>query len=112
MSKLSSLFALALVAGLAVGGDARAEDAVVALTIKNHRFIPERLEVPAKTKIVLVIRNEDAEPEEFESPSLHREKIVHPGKETRLVLGKLDPGEYPFVGEYHEDTAKGIIIAK
>ena len=82
------------------------------LVIKDHRFIPDRLEVPAKTKLVLVIRNEDAEPEEFESKDLRREKIVHPGTETRLVLGKLDPGEYTFVGEYHEATAKGVIVAK
>lgn len=112
MVKLTPAFAVALLAGLLLGTDARAEDTLIHLTIKDHRFIPERLEVPAKTKLVLVISNQDSEPEEFESPSLRREKIVHPGKEIRLVLGKLDPGEYAFFGEYHEDTAKGVILAK
>jgi plastocyanin len=112
MRKFTTILALAVLAAPALAGPAHAEDQVVRLTIKEHRFIPDRLEVPAKTKLVLVIRNEDAEPEEFESPALRREKIVHPGMETRLVLGKLDPGEYAFVGEYHEATAKGVIVAK
>ena len=105
-------FVLAGLASMVLAMPALADDQLVRLTIKEHRFIPDRLEVPAKTKLVLIIRNEDAEPEEFESPALRREKIVHPGAETRLVLGKLDPGEYAFVGEYHEATAKGVIVAR
>ncbi len=97
---------------LAAAPAGAAEEVLVKLTIKDHRFIPDRLEVPAKTKIILVIRNEDSEPEEFESKPLRREKIVLPGTEVRLVLGRLDPGEYKFFGEYHEDTAKGLIVAK
>ncbi len=112
MVKRVEAFILAVVAGLTLGGAAWAEDPVIHLTIKDHRFSPERLEVPAKVKLVLVIRNEDSEPEEFDSPSLRREKIVHPGTEARVVLGRLDPGEYEFVGEYHEATAKGVIVAK
>lgn len=103
------LISAGLLAAAPVGA---AEEVLVKLTIKDHRFIPDRLEVPAKTKIILVIRNEDSEPEEFESKSLRREKIVLPKTEARLVLGRLDPGEYEFFGEYHEDTAKGLIVAK
>jgi plastocyanin len=112
MSLSVKTLALAIFAAMSLAAPAMADDQVVKLTIKDHRFIPDRLEVLAKTKLVLVIRNEDAEPEEFESKDLRREKIVHPGTETRLVLGKLDPGEYSFVGEYHEATAKGVIVAK
>lgn len=89
-----------------------ADEVVVKLTIKDHRFIPERLEIPARTKVILLVRNEDPEPEEFECLPLRREKIVFPGAETRVLLGKVDPGEYPFFGEYHEATAKGVIVAK
>lgn len=89
-----------------------ADEVLVKLTIKDHRFTPERLEIPARTKVILLIRNEDAEPEEFECLPLRREKIVFPGTEVRVVLGKVDPGEYPFFGEYHEATAKGIIVAR
>ncbi|MBX9635367.1 MAG: cupredoxin domain-containing protein, partial [Magnetospirillum sp.] len=55
-----------------------ADETLVKLTIKNHRFSPERLEIPARTKVVLLIKNEDAEPEEFECLPLRREKIVFP----------------------------------
>lgn len=89
-----------------------ADEVLVKLTIKDHRFTPERLEIPARTKVILLIRNEDAEPEEFECLPLRREKIVFPGTEVRVVLGKVEPGEYPFFGEYHETTAKGIIVAR
>jgi len=101
-----------LLLALWIPGARAADEVLVKLTIKDHRFSPERLEIPAKTKVVLLIRNEDAEPEEFECISLRREKIVFPGAEIRVVLGKVDPGEYPFFGEYHEATAKGVIVAK
>ncbi|RAU23455.1 hypothetical protein CU669_04865 [Paramagnetospirillum kuznetsovii] len=112
MLKRSAAAFLALGLLVASGSANAADETVVRLTIKDHKFIPDRLEVPAKTKIVLVIKNEDAEPEEFESPKLKREKIVHPGAEIRVILGRIDPGEYPFFGEYHEATAKGVLIAK
>lgn len=112
MARMRIRAALLLAAAAWTGPAAAADETLVRLTIKDHRFIPERLEVPAKTKLVLVVKNEDSEPEEFDSPSLRREKIVFPGVETRLVLGRLDPGEYPFVGEYHEATAKGVLVAK
>lgn len=113
MRKIISAAALAASALISLPGAAGAADEIlVRLTIKDHRFSPERLEVPAGQKVVMVIRNEDSEPEEFESTQLRREKIVFPGTETRVVLGRLEPGEYPFVGEYHEATAKGIIVAK
>lgn len=89
-----------------------ADEVLVKLSIKDHRFTPERLEIPARTKVILLIKNEDPEPEEFECLPLRREKIVFPGTEVRVVLGKVDPGEYPFFGEYHEATAKGIIVAR
>lgn len=93
-------------------GARAADEVLVKLSIKDHRFTPERLEIPAKTKVILLIKNEDAEPEEFECLPLRREKIVFPGTEVRVVLGKVDPGEYPFFGEYHETTAKGVIVAR
>ena len=82
------------------------------LVIENHKFAPDRIEVPAGKKVKLVIENKDATPEEFESKQLNREKVI-PGKTTGTVfIGPLKPGEYKFVGEFHEATAKGVIVAK
>lgn len=83
-----------------------------ALTIKDHRFQPAELTVPAGKKFQLVVDNQDPSPEEFESRKLRVEKVI-PGKsKATLTLGPLKPGSYPFVGEFHESTAKGTLHAK
>lgn len=82
------------------------------LVIKDHKFQPERLEVPAGVKFKLMVRNNDPTTEEFESFQLNREKVVPPGKEIPVFLGPLDRGEYPFFGDFHQDTAKGVLVAK
>lgn len=93
-------------------GAARADDNVVSLTIKDHRFSPERLEVPANQKVTIVVANQDATAEEFESKELKREKIIKGNSEAKILVGPLKPGEYKFFGEYHEDTAQGVLVAK
>jgi len=91
---------------------AKAADTELHLTIKDHRFEPDRLEVPAGVKFKLLVRNEDPTPEEFESFPLNREKVVPAGQEIPIFLGPLDKGEYPYFGDFHQDTAKGVLIAK
>lgn len=82
----------------------------VSLTIENHRFQPEELRAAAGIPFVLVITNKDATPEEFESHDLRIEKVIPGGKTLRLRMPALKPGTYPFVGEFHESTAKGRLI--
>lgn len=97
---------------LAPAGAAMAADSDYTLTIKDHRFTPETLEVPAGERIRLTVENADATTEEFESHALHVEKIVLGGKSITVTVGPLDAGTYAFVGEFHEDTAKGTLVAK
>jgi len=82
------------------------------LAIREHRFEPAELKVPAGQKLKLKIRNLDDTPEEFESYELNREKVIGAGQSAGLYIGPLDPGRYPFFGEFHQDTAKGLIIAE
>lgn len=89
-----------------------AQAAEYTLVIKDHRFEPATLEVTAGEKHMLTVRNLDPSVEEFESHELKREKLVPGGKEIKVPIGPLEPGEYPFVGEFHEDTAKGKIVAR
>jgi plastocyanin len=98
-----------LVAG---GGLARAEDLQFTLVIKEHRFTPAELQVPAGQKVRLLVKNEDSTPEEFESTELHREKVVPPGQEIVIIVGPLDAGTYPFFGDFHKESAQGKLIAK
>lgn len=82
------------------------------IVIKDHKFEPATLEIPADTKVKLVIRNEDKTPEEFESHDLKREKIVKGGKEITVLVGPLKPGTYKFFGEFNPKTAQGEIVVK
>ncbi|SLN69808.1 cupredoxin domain-containing protein [Oceanibacterium hippocampi] len=91
---------------------ALAEEPVFELTIRDHRFQPATLEVPANTRVRLVVVNADATPEEFESHELNREKVIAGNSRATILIGPLDAGTYPFVGEFHEDTAKGTIVVR
>lgn len=82
------------------------------ITLRDHRFVPAQLSIPANTKIKLVIVNEDTTPEEFESHELNREKIVTGKGTISVYVGPLKPGRYPYFGEFHMDTAQGVLIAE
>ena len=82
------------------------------LTIKDGRYSPEQVEIPAGQKIKLVIKNDGPGPEEFESSDLNREKIIKAGKTAEVFIGPLKPGTYKFIGEFHPKTAQGQIVAK
>jgi len=83
-----------------------------AITIKDHRFEPAEVHVPANQKVKLIINNQDATPEEFESHDLNREKIVTGGGKITVFIGPLKPGRYPFFGEFNMDTAQGVVIVE
>lgn len=82
------------------------------VVIQDHRFVPAELKVPAGRKIKLIVVNNDATAEEFESYELNREKIVAGNGRIVVFVGPLDPGKYPYFGEFHMDTAKGALIAE
>ncbi len=82
------------------------------IVIRDHRFEPAELTVPAGKKIKLTVHNTDNAAEEFESYELHREKVVPAGTEAVIYVGPLEPGDYPFFGDFHQDTAQGKLIAK
>ena len=82
------------------------------LVIKNHQFEPVELKVPAGQRVKLILHNQDSTPEEFESHDLNREKIVPPGAKASIFIGPLKAGRYAFVGEYHEASAKGVVVVE
>jgi heme/copper-type cytochrome/quinol oxidase subunit 2 len=103
------LLFIACSAALASAADTPPE---LALTLDQHRFSPEELRVKANTPFILVLTNKDKEDEEFEIASLRIEQIVSGGKTLQLKMPALKPGAYEFVGEFHEKTAKGRIVAE
>ena len=101
------------VAFMLMAGGVYAGDAIeVSVIIKDHKFEPPTLKVPAGKPFVLKVDNQDAAAEEFECKKLNIEKIIA-GKSTGIVrVRALEPGTYDFVGEFHEDTAKGTMVAE
>ena len=109
--KLSHIF-LILLTGLTLLRPSFAETPVFHLSISNHIFSPNRLEIPENSKVRLLIKNNDTVAEEFDSFDLNREKVIFPGRSAVIYIGPLSPGEYHYFGEFHSDTARGIIVVK
>jgi plastocyanin len=110
--KLSAVLLLlaALGASTAI---ALSEDAYsTTVTIRDHRFEPAEINVPAGKRILLTVINADPLSEEFDSTALKVEKVIAGKSQGVVRFGPLAPGRYDFIGEYHEDTAKGQVIAQ
>jgi hypothetical protein len=84
----------------------------IAVTLKDHKFTPAQITVPANQPIVIQLTNQDPTAEEFDSTALKVEKVVAGNSEGDVHIRPLDPGKYPFMGEYHSATAQGVVIAK
>lgn len=82
------------------------------IVIKNHRFEPAEIKIPADTKVKLIVDNQDSTPEEFESHDFHREKIIPGGSKATILVGPLKPGTYSFFGEFNMKTAQGKLIVE
>ena len=97
---------------LPFGVNVAAQEPTYTLVIKDHKFQPTELEVPAGQKIALVVKNDDPTPEEFESTQLRREKVIPGGQQATVYIGPLKPGRYEFFGDFNPKTARGYIIVK
>lgn len=104
--KYLSLFAILF------AGAVYAETPEYQLVIKDHKFTPTTLEVPAGKKVKLIVENQDATPEEFESHDLNREKIIAGNSKAVIYVGPLEAGSYKFFGEFNPNTATGTLTVK
>src|SRR5271156_5204120 len=102
------VFALPFIAALA--SSALADDPVITITLKDHQFVPSEVPVPAGVKVKLLVKNEQQVNAEFESNSLHREKIVSAGGEIAVFVGPLDPGSYEFFDDFHNATRGHLVV--
>jgi len=82
------------------------------IQLKDHLFFPSQITIPANQKVKLVIDNQDNTPEEFDSFSLNREKVIFANRKATIFIGPLKPGEYDFFGEYNPNTATGTVIVE
>jgi len=89
-----------------------ADDLSFELRLKDHKFTPSQLTIPAGKPVKLVIKNLDSTPAEFESDDFKAEKVIPDGGEVSIRIGPLTPGTYGFFDEFHEDETKGTLVVK
>ena len=84
--RIAAMVAVLMVVLGGFGGAVLAADPVeTKLTIENNKFSPEELKI---------------------------EKVIPPGQTVKVRVRALKPGTYNFVGDYHQSTAKGRIVAE
>ena len=107
---------IVMLAALATAGlvpSSRAADAPgVALTLKDHKFSPAEVTIPANTRTRFTVKNLDATAAEFESDDFKAEKVIPAGQEVVVMVGPLKAGKYEFHDEYHEDVSKTWLTVK
>lgn len=111
ITRYFAAFALSLAVLSLASPPAQAQE-TVEISISNHRFQPAEVKVPAGKALVLIVKNLDATPEEFESKVLKLEKVIAGKSEARINVRPLTPGRYKFYGEFHEATAQGVLIVE
>jgi hypothetical protein len=104
--------ALLLVAAVLTAGNglAQAQDAVIEITVKDHRFEPSEPRAPANRPFTIRIRNLDKTPMEFESVRLRVEKVVAPNTEGVINVRALSPGRYEFFDDFHTQTRGTLVV--
>ena len=89
-----------------------AKTKVFYLVLENHVFTPTQIIIPANQKVKIVIENKDNTAEEFDSFDLNRERVIFAKRKATIFVGPLPTGEYEFFGEFHPQSARGVIVVK
>src|SRR6478672_5670006 len=69
------------------------------ITLKDQKFTPAELKVPAGTAFIIKLNNENDAPAEFESKDMKFEKIVAGRAEIVVKVKALPKGTFKFVDE-------------
>jgi uncharacterized cupredoxin-like copper-binding protein len=98
---------------VAVVGAAHAEDlATYSIVLKNHRFAPAEIHVPNGKPFFVSVNNVDDTADEFEMHRPAVEKVIPPGEKGKVRIRPLGLGRFPFFGDFHSDTAQGVIVSE
>jgi len=89
-----------------------AAEEAYSLTLKDHKFSPAELIIPADKRVKVTVKNLDSTPAEFESDDFKAEKVIPAGKQVDIHIGPLKAGTYEFHDEYHEAASKTHLSVK
>jgi len=110
--RLSRLLILSVIINNHVVQASDKPSVVIEISFAKHRFLPERITVPAGVPLTVKVVNGSGERIEFESFKLNREKVVEPGQTLAVRLPALRPGSYDFFDDFHADVPEGAIVAR
>jgi hypothetical protein len=88
------------------------ETAQTELRYEQGHFVPTQLTVPANHPLRIKVINAAAQPIEFESFELNRERVVPPGGEITVYLPGLSAGSYNFFDDFNRGATQGTLVAK
>jgi hypothetical protein len=112
MALFLALLSVVAIFQLAARASAAEEEQIIEISIKDHRFEPAEVKLPANRPVKISLKNLDPSVEEFESSELGFEKIVAGNSDVVVRLKPLQPGTYLFFGEYHIETALGHFVVE
>ena len=79
--------------------------------VKNKKFEPATINVPADKPFKLIVQNSDSTPMEIESHKPRFEKVIAPGATATIKMKPLKAGTYSFYDDFNKSN-KGEIVAK
>jgi hypothetical protein len=110
---MRAILAFLLLASVSVvsGLGTRAEEPVtVSIVIKDHQFEPAEVHAPPGQPIMVRVKNLNSIAAEFESETLHVEKVIPPGGEATMRVRPLEVGRYGFFDDFHRATQGQLIV--
>jgi heme/copper-type cytochrome/quinol oxidase subunit 2 len=108
----ASAFAAACALVVVVVAPSQAQQATeIQLTYSKGAFQPNEVQAPADKPIAFRVKNTDGKAMEFESKSLHVEKVVAAGAEAVINVRAQKPGRYEFFDDFNE-KARGTLTVK
>lgn len=112
MKTTRAFIAFAMTSMALYASNAFATEETYSLTLKDHKFSPADLTIPAGKKVKVAVKNLDSTPAEFESDDFKAEKVIPAGKHVDIFIGPLKAGTYEFHDEYHEAESKTHLTVK
>ena len=82
----------------------------IVITYHNKHFQPAEVSAPANTPLTLRVKNTDADAMEFESETLHVEKVVEGKSEATISLPPLKAGKYGFFDDMHATSEGNLMV--
>jgi len=82
----------------------------VSIAIKDHQFEPAEVHAPPGQPIMVRVKNLNSIAAEFESETLHVEKVIPPGGEATMRVRPLEVGRYGFFDDFHRATQGQLIV--